>query len=292
MNRNNNAAMQTANQSSIIGCSLPFKLFKGSEGDEACAALLESGGSTLEKLLENIRRAGAASIEFRSVSAGADPLQVLAAFRQCRQAGLSVSIHATTPEDLRRAENFFRPYEELFGEEWQQRFTLTMHALGSKETSCAVLARLAAIAREKSYPVQLLLENSRRKEPGDAGNSCEAVLGILAQAGEPDLGVCWDFGHSYYNLTHYGGKPDDVPADEFLRKVCHTHIHAVHEGRTHFPLGAGDLPLKRYCAALKTARYGGVYNLELGFARFFGEMDPYRELIKSVRLLKEALQDA
>ena len=275
-----------------IGCSLPFKLFKGTGGDEACGALLESGGGTLEKLLENIRRAGVTSVELRSVGAGADPLNVLAAYRLCLASGLALSIHATTPEDLRRAEDFFCPYGELFGQEGPQRFTLTLHALGSKETSSAIFARLAQLARENGYPVQLLLENSRRKEPGDAGDSCEAVLGILAQAADPDLGVCWDFGHYFYNLTHYDGKPDDVPADEFLRKVRHTHIHSVHEGRTHFPLGAGDLPLKRYCAALIRAGYGGVYNLELGFARFYSETDPYRALILSLHVLKEALQDA
>jgi len=293
LNENTQTAEQAARKPPAIGCSLPYKMFKGDEEDEACRALVESGGGTLERLLENIRRAGAACVEFRSVSPGADPLVLLTAYRLCRSAGLELSIHATTPKDLQRAEKFFSPYEALFGAQGQRRFILTLHALGGKETTCAVLNRVAQTARENGYPVQLVLENSRHKEPGDAGDSCEAVLGILAHTADPEWGICWDFGHYYYNIINcFEGLPGSVPPHEFLRRVRHTHIHAVLDGRTHFPLGAGDLPLARYCNALKGAGYGGIYNLELGFARFYTEMNPYEELIRSACLLKEALQDA
>ena len=270
-----------------IGCSLPFKLFTGPAENEACLALLAGAGGSVSRLLEGIRRAGAQSVELRSVGLDADPDEVLNAFEQCLAAGLAVTIHGHMPRASQNSSAFFLPYHKLF-EAGQNPLIITLHALAEQAQTAEILDRLANIAKANGLPVLLALENSRQKSPGDAAYSCESVCGILDLAADKDIGICWDFGHYYFNLTHFTPDAGSIPPERFLLKVRHTHIHAVSNEKTHFPLDIGELPLQRYCDALNACGYTGMLNLELEPARYYKELDPYQHLITSLEMLKEA----
>jgi len=270
-----------------IGCSLPFKLFTGPAENEACLALLAGAGGSVSRLLEGIRRAGAQSVELRSVGLDADPDEVLNAFEQCLAAGLAVTIHGHMPRASQNSSAFFLPYHKLF-EAGQNPLIITLHALAEQAQTAEILDRLANIAKANGLPVLLALENSRQKSPGDAANSCENVCNILSLTADKAIGICWDFGHYYYNLTHFTPNAGVVPPDEFLSKVRHTHIHAVYDEKTHYPLDIGELPLQRYCGALNACGYTELLNLELEPARYYKEMDPYQHLITSLEMIKEA----
>lgn len=270
-----------------IGCSLPFKLFTRPAENEACLTLLAGAGRSVARLLEGIRCAGAQSAELRSVGADADPDDVLNAYEQCRAAGLSVTVHGHMPRGVQSSGAFFLPYHKLF-EVFQNPLNITLHALAEQAQTAEMLDQLATLLKENDYPVLLALENSRNKSPGDAANSCENVCNILSLTADKAIGICWDFGHYYYNLTHFTPNAGVVPPDEFLSKVRHTHIHAVYDEKTHYPLDIGELPLQRYCGALTARGYKGLFNLELEPARYYKELDPYRHLISSLEILKEA----
>ena len=272
-----------------IGCSLPFKLFTCPAEDAACLALLKSGGGDVDNLLAGIRRAGAQSVEFRSVGINANPAGFTEAYKRCITAELSVTVHGSMPHDDQSKADFFAPYQGLFQEVGKSPVTITLHALAQPAETAETLDFIADCANKNGYPVLIVLENSRNKLPGDAANSCEGVCEILDLAANKELGICWDFGHYYFNLTHFTADPGSIPPAEFLAKVCHTHIHAVYNEKTHFPLGVGELPLRSYCDALTASGYRGLFNLELGFSRFYKELDPYKQLIDSINILKESV---
>lgn len=272
-----------------IGCSLPFKLFTCPTENDACLALLESGGGRIESLLAGILSAGAESVELRSVGIDTNPDDLLAAYKDCMSAGLATTLHGSTPRDDLSKTDFFAPYQKLFEEVGQNRLTVTLHALAEPVGTAKTLDFLTNCAKENGYPVKIVLENSRKKLHGDTANSCEGVNKILRLASNKDIGICWDYGHYYFNLTHFSGDFDSLPPEEFLSNVRHTHIHSIYDERTHFPLGIGEIPLQRYCNALNSRGYRGLFNPELDFTCFYAEMNPYKQLIKSINILKEAI---
>lgn len=261
-----------------LGVSLPFSILHGGTASPAETSLIESSGS-LSKLLDTLHDRGICSVELRMVSEAAEPADVLRAARKCHESGLSVTIHGAIYEP----QTFLAPYSELLASGLQERYTVTVHTVGDTQTP----PMLAALRHPQ---LRTALENNRRRGEAHMGQSCDGVLDLARRVG-PSQGLCWDWGHYYWNLVQ-AGCPDRLPEQSFLRRVIHTHIHGVTNNTTHFPLTGENLPLCRYIRALEDAGYTGVYNLELSFPRFWGCIDPYEGLIRSIDVLKEACSHA
>jgi len=99
-------------------------------------------------------------------------------------------------------------------------------------------------------------------------------------------------GHLYSNLVSSDELDLDLgelPPEEFLTRVYHTHIHSLNDaGRTHFPLTEDyTLPIESYVNALQQVNYNGVYNLELSFDRFEKNAPVAKQVVSSVNKLKK-----
>lgn len=279
---------ETPERRPVLGVSLSPGVVLGRPGSPAGEALLaEAGGS--RKLLAALREAGVGSIELRNVMPGDSPFEAAEAAYRVWEQGLLLTVHTgLRPGNQGRAETFLALHR-LLETMPQPELMLMVHALkdqdgetAKRETALA-LRHLAGALPEAT---RLALELNRAKGDGDPGHTPGALLEMLEWAELPGLGICWDFGHYYYNVTHGEGREEMVPSETFLQKTVHTHIHAVQDGTTHFPLGRGRLPLGDYAAALRQAGYGGVWNLELEPERFYrGESlwEAYRESIVIMR---------
>lgn len=107
----------------------------------------------------------------------------------------------------------------------------------------------------KDTDLTLCLENMARH-----ATKAEELLDILEAAGSASLGICLDTGH----LNMAGGDPV-----AFIRKSAPA-LKALHiqdnEGASDqhmMPYGRGTVPWDRVLAALKEARYEGLFNLEI-----------------------------
>ncbi|MBE6929829.1 MAG: sugar phosphate isomerase/epimerase [Ruminococcaceae bacterium] len=260
-----------------LGVSLPFALVCGKPTGAEQLSLMEEYG-TVRDLLYGLRLKGVKSIELRTVRTGADPADVLNAVRACRATGLEVTIHGS----LYDRETFLAPFRDLLAADLQECYTITVHTANIEKT--------AFMLQDLRHPnFRFALENNRRRLPPHQGMSTAGVLSI-ANAASPDQGLCWDWGHFYWNVSQ-AGVPDCMPTREFLSRVIHTHIHGVTH-TTHFPPSDDNLPMRRYIRALEDAGYQGVYNLELDFPRFSSVMSPKEGLLSALTALKEAYRNA
>lgn len=108
------------------------------------------------------------------------------------------------------------------------------------------------------------LSNNSLVRLGDTFKSC---LDLIQ---DTDLGICWDFGHTY--RSSYIGKQPELPDDYFLARVKHVHAHdTVETGdgqEDHFPLGDGLAPWRKYCSELARYQYTDTILLEINPTRF------------------------
>lgn len=275
----------------VLGVSLAPSVILDRPGSPAGEALLrETGGSG--KLLAALREAGVGSIELRNVMPGDSPFAAAEAAYRVWEQGLSLTVHTgLRPGNRGRAETFLALHR-LLETMPQPELMLVVHALKNQdreraeEETALALRYLAGALPENAH---LALELNRAKGDGDPGHTPEALLEILEKAGTPGLGLCWDFGHYYYNTAYGEGGGETLPPGAFLQETVHTHIHAVQEKTTHFPLGQGRLPLQSYAAALKQAGYRGVWNLELEPERFYRRERLCYAYLESMITMQEAV---
>lgn len=252
-----------------------------------------------ESFLAKLKSIGAASVELRGANRSSSADSILLAARKVFAAGLETTAHSYLPPEG-GGESFFGMYEELepYIRELaglKKETVITVHSYASadeelelleEKTLKALLAIDESITSEK-LPVKIALEINRRKGKNDPGDTYSGLSGIFEKASPANAGFCWDFGHAYSNVLK--GALEKLPSAEFLKHVIHTHIHAVGpDGRTHWPLGKGRVPLADFTGALQTAGYSGVYNLELSLERFIGEANPAELVEESFRMLGES----
>jgi len=272
-----------------IGCALPFGMLHGPAGGEVLTALENAFGSS-EALLKSLAEAGVNTVELRAVSSGHEPEQVMTAAQRCHAAGLGITIHGSLREN-EEAETFYTPYLSLFSSGLQEEYNITLHSLAVREATEKALTELCRMADEKEYPVHFTLENNRRKGEIKCGDNTAEIGDIVRTMALPRLSACWDFGHFYYNLHHFTDDTTVLPPEVFLCHAGHTHIHGIMHDRTHFPLDRADIPLEKYCRALLTHGYTGIFSLELDFPRFFGEIDLREALDNSISVLKGVVRE-
>jgi|SRR5699024_7868473 len=270
--------------------------------------------NNLDQLLTELKGRGVNSVEIRKLSRGIDDdtYKVLnESIQMIWDKGMQITIHGDVEGDF-KGEKFSDVYPSMKYildnfKQYQNEIIIPIHAIQKKanETSLDLkelksqtidlFKKWTKMIEAENLPIFFALENNRNKETAiDPGNSCKVVLEMVEAIDSPHLGICWDMGHLYSNLTE--GREIDmeleqskVPSKEFLEKVIHTHIHSLNStGKTHFPLTEEYIiPLKTYVEALKSVSYDKTLNMELSFDRY--EKDaPVRDMIySSIKRLAE-----
>lgn len=266
-----------------IGVSLAPAFLCGVPGSAHQKRMLESSGGA-DGFLQRLRDAGADWVELRAVRPGTEKEEVSGAAHAARKAGVSMTVHGTLTDEP--AEVFWERMKPVLAV--QPALTVTVHSAKSREETVLLLGRLAGYALRHHPQARLMLENNRSKA-GDNMDlvECAGVLKTLELLNRENVGACWDFGHFYWDcLAHPELLPDRLPPEGFIARTGHTHIHSVLGNTTHFPLTAGELPLREYAAALMRAGYQGVFNLEPEPERWAETTDAAEEIVRSVGLLR------
>lgn len=262
------------------GSTLPLDLFTAAPSSSS-AELIRDFGS-LDNLLtwlgDNLD-----AIEINKITANTDPNLLLYAVSICREHGLEVTIHgAMSPGQS--ADDFFSPYLPLFQAHIQESYTVTLHPLADANLNMAQLKSLL----NAGHPVMFALENQRNRSDETRDWGCAPVSAAVASIDHPQLGTCLDFGHQLSNFHNFGPDFDPIP-EEFFTQAVQTHIHSYYNGTTHFPLHMGETRLEENIAALLSAGYTGILNLELHAARYHTSIDVREALVRSVGILKDAV---
>ena len=258
----------------MIGVSLPFGWF--------------TDGGDVEPTLALLKQHGVESVELRTVRPQHDPQAVLAAAKQLWQAGFQITVHGSVTAVDTAVEEVFAPLQALLPNLEQEKLNVTIHPVVGD--NAALLVALSDYILEKKLPVTIALENNRRMPDKTQGDSAALVLEAVERANRSNVGICFDMGHyAYYVKKNHPDDPERMPGKAFFKRVIHTHIHAMKELRTHFPLGVYELPLDRYMDALANG-YLGVYNLELDFPRIAPEWTPEEGIAQSLPYLAGKLR--
>ena len=260
----------------MIGVSLPYNyLVYG-------GAPYGSRGVFFRKL----RGAGVENVELRTVKADAAPEKVLEAAERLWDAGFQITVHGGARSHETAVEDIFKPLSRLLGALRQKELIIVMHpTVGSEDELLAMLRALAEHIREEKLPVRIALENNRKMPDGTRGDSLGLVSGLVDRLDRPEVGVCFDMGHYFWVV---GKDRSKLPPEKFLRRIIHTHIHALSGDTTHFPLGRYELPIREYVAAF-SHEYGGCYHLELEYERYAGLVGADEAMFESIETLKKAL---
>ncbi len=279
-----------------IGLSLPVSYLAGIEdGPDVYFSVLGEPGHCMDKL----KSLGADSIELRGANMNTSSGDIHMAARRAWAAGFETTAHSHLPP-APEEKSFDEIYPELklFLRELKlagKSTVLTLHSYVSDfkalprlfSETVKTLKLLGKSIEDEKLPVKIALELNRQKDKNDPGASYSMLLDMLAAADSDNIGLCWDFGHSYSNALN--GFLDRIPPDDFLKKVIHTHVHDLGpQQKTHWPLVQGKIPLSEFVNALEGAGYSGVYNLELSLERFSGEENPAGLIEDSIRILLSA----
>jgi len=261
----------------MIGVSLPLNWL--------CGAPHALGD--VSEVLNELKSRGVKSVELRAVLPSHVPAEIARVAELLWDRGYSITIHGTPRSLTTAVRDVFEPLTDLFAHLRQDGVTITVHPI--EGDNVAMLHVLADHATRNGYPVTFALENNRLLPDKTEGDSTALVLDIVKQVNTPNVGICFDMGHyMYYLKKNHPDHPDRLPPKEFFKYVVHTHIHALRDLKTHFPLDTHELPLR---SLLESAYYNyfGVYNIELDFPRF-SEMRHARDaLFGSVDALQRAM---
>ena len=239
----------------------------------------------VDAVLNALKAEGVKSIELRTVQEYHKSEDVLRVAERLWDEGFTITIHGTVKNEETAVSSIFSPLNKLFENLRQPIIKVTIHPIDGENVK--MLNTLADYIEKNNLPVVIALENNRRMPDGSEGDSVKLVLDAVKQVDRKEVGVCWDMGHYAYWLTkNYPEEPAFLPDDEFLKRVIHTHIHAISGFTTHFPLDSHKLPLKLFLEGL-SFYYSGVYNIELEYPRYMAEREFLPSIVGSVRELRK-----
>ena len=262
----------------MIGASLPYEWLATGEG------LL----GDVDGVLNALQKSGVESIELRTVFLKHDPAQVLRVAELLWAKGFQITVHVKAHARETAVSEVFDPLSLVLKNLRQENLTVVLHPV--KGDNAAMLAELADYRDAHGYPVTVALENNRLLPDKSEGDCAKLVLDAVVAANREGVGICFDMGHyCYYRKRHFPDEAFALPEKEFWGRVVHTHIHALHGLKTHFPLGLFELPLDEILEKLSYG-YFGVYNLELDFPRFKDLFEDLPDLLyKSAEFLKGSM---
>jgi len=279
-----------------IGFSLPFAMF-ASDGPPPEGSFAAAYGG-VDACLLHLVSCGVESIELRSIRPEDDPSVVLLAAEKIRACGLALTIHGALTRSLKEASSLQDAYPALWAlrplvEGQPVRCVVTVHPFAAKqgdeqalfEETVETARRLCDLSGESDAPFIFALELMRRKQQVDPGVTYDGVLNMVDRIDRPNMGICWDLGHTLANID--AGVVDDSPPPAFLRNVIHTHIHDRRE-QTHRPILDERSPVRPLIETLLRAGYRDVMNLELSAHRFDTPM--LEGVERSVQIVREIIQ--
>lgn len=266
------------------GIKLPYDILTG-EMNEVSRAICDAFGGA-DGLLAYYA-ANLDSVELATVSSQTDGEELLRACRTCASYGLFVTVHGAIA-GVTDADAFWEPYLPLFASGLQESYTVTVHPLSDPTESERILRAVCAKAEAAGYPVTLMLENQRDKIAKYPHWLCRGVAETVRKIGSPYLRMCFDFGHHLSNVR-LNGRDFDPFEKEIFSLVGHTHIHAVSDSDTHFPLDGGETLLEENLTGLMLCGYDGVLTLELLPGRYRDRFDIRESIVSSISILKTAV---
>ena len=261
----------------MIGISLPFDWLLTGEGEP---------GIDRDRLLSRLKESGVDSIELRTVLARHSARDVLRVAEMLWTHGFKITVHSRMHTEASAIKDIFDPLLLVLKNMRQEKLVLVLHLITGD--GAGIAGTLAAHIDENSYPVVIALENNRLMPDESAGDSLGQVLGIVEELNHPAIRICFDFGHYAYYVKKNGiGSP--IPENKFFNYVAHTHIHALKELKTHYPLTEEyELPLSEMLEATYW-KYFGVYNFEPDFPRWPTEIERESAIIASVETLRASM---
>ena len=258
----------------MIGVSLPLDWLITGEG------LPES----VDNVLSALKAVGVRSIELRTVRAYHSASDVRRVADLLWDLGFNISLHGDVKTADGAVDELFTPIKELLLNLRQSTVNITVHPINGDNVK--MLTAVADHIEQSGVPVTVALENNRTLPDKTEGDSAALVLDAVTKADRPQIGICWDMGHyMYWWLKNHPDETLRLPEDRFMKRVIHTHIHALSGQRTHFPLDSHSLPLKQFLDGL-CFEYFGLYNIELEYPRFQALRGLIPSLIGSVGELK------
>ena len=258
----------------MIGVSLPLDWLADQQADTKAILLF-------------LKEHGVGSIELRTVRPYHAPQVALQAARLAWENGFQITVHGSVSALKSAVADVFAPLQALLPVLQQEKLNITIHPIVGD--NAAMLTALSDHILENKLPVTISLENNRLLPDKTQGDSTKLVLEAVKTANRDNVGICFDMGHyAYYVKKNHPDAPDLLPEEEFWKYVTHTHIHAMNELRTHFPLDGNELPLARFLDKLSCG-YFGVYNLELDFPRILPQWEPLPALANSIPYLQKQL---
>ena len=90
------------------------------------------------------------------------------------------------------------------------------------------------------------------------GDTYEELLEVTHRSG---VGVCWDFGHAYWNTRRYNWPLH--PPDALLPHIRHVHCHDASDREDHQPLVYGAVPWRDFLTRLRNGGFDGRIILEV-----------------------------
>ena len=136
-------------------------------------------------------------------------------------------------------------------------------------------------APEVGVTVELQISPNADEPRQRIGDTYDELLEVARRSG---VGVCWDFGHAYWNTRRYGWPL--YPPDPLLPHIRHVHCHDVHAGEDHQPLVYGAVPWRDFLKLLHDHGFDGRVILEVPPTEF-PKASGLPSLIDSVTALKD-----
>jgi len=211
------------------------------------------------------------------------------------------TFHAPTCSDYPdRYDDYIQPLvdlAQLSEQEFGRSSLIVIHSLSGSSIEKEVLIKrsrdflhnvLDSVAQSNFKIVVEILRDATHNGKIRSGTTYLETLEITNNIGEAPVGICWDFGHSYAQAER--GLQARIPPSQFMKNVCHTHIHDYKNDITHIPLGHGLVPYQLYIQRLIQNGYDGIFNLELNPERIADPQNFPAYLVQSIRILKLVLK--
>lgn len=279
-----------------MGMSLLPEFLLGIPSCRNESRLLEEFGS-VKNMLGRLRDGGVGSIEIRGIKADDREDYVKRLTQIILKEDLDVSIHGKITgenESFLEAYPCMKEYCEQLEREGKSSVFVIHSFFGKDGDLDYYTEKTKRVIRNwcrDDLPLVFALEINRyRDDRVDPSAWVESLMEIMESAPEKNCGLCFDFGHYYYNHTIRQGDYTRIPPPDFLKRTVHTHVHGLKDLQTHHLFETErDLPLIPYIEALKNNGYGGIYNLEFSFERIPEDIDIKRGILNSLKILSEAL---
>jgi len=227
------------------------------------------------------------SLGFRALETAVDPktnfADLSAYAERCNQAGFQVSLHPYSertpynPFHFGGKDRLCRAYHAkvfLAAEDAARRqdrdVIVNIHgAAGDKgEDRTALLMRSIKFftwsrewCLENAPRVRPIVELQFRPYPDESIQRIGDGYGEIEEiARRAEIGICWDFGHSYMNAERF--RTPLEPAADWLKMVRHIHLHDVQD-MDHHPLVSNRVPWERMLSLALQNGFEGTVVLEV-----------------------------